>query len=517
MEKVEYSKYEDRVADVELEREAPQVAYRSPSSGRTTPLRLLYLSLCIFILFLNFFVAQYDKFVLSYFQAEILDTLNLSSSNYGLLSGYATGIVFALLAIPVAFIADYTESRVWVLCIATLWWSVCVIFQGLSHNFWQILLARIAMGIGQAPAEALSVSLISDLVDKEWIFLAESVLYVGVYVGEAVSGQIATAFTKTNTSWTEALKAIGIVGIVIGVLIRLVLREPPRQSNILANDEAEMEIVRAEHTSRIAKARVEFSASWNHIFRSRSLWLLTLSSGARQFSGNVFGYYMPSYLTYIYPDQVNLLSNYGIIVGAVGSVAVIAGGIVSSYFFRRNVSFPLYITGIGGMISAPFVICMILSLQLAKGDQTLGTHILYGTMAAAYLTAELWLGAFASLLALLLPPKTKTFGLAIYTAVIVLIYSSAPQIIGLALRNYDETSAAYIEKTKVILAVLIPVGYWIGGIGFLLAIREVWRDLRGDMVPIGGASALRKLMFWGFWFLLAVVVIALFTVSLVYR
>ena len=48
-----------------------------------------------------------------------------------------------------------------------------MIFQGLSRNFRQILLARIGMGIGQAPVEALSVSLISDLVGKEWVFLAE--------------------------------------------------------------------------------------------------------------------------------------------------------------------------------------------------------------------------------------------------------------------------------------------------------------------------------------------------------
>ena len=136
-------------------------------------IKLLHIIISVFLLFLNFFLAQYDKFVLSYFQKDITQSLHLTSSNYGILSGYATGIVYALLAIPIAFIADYTEARVWVLCIATLWWSLCVIFQGLSHNFWQILLARIAMGVGQAPVEALSISLISDLVKTEWMFLAE--------------------------------------------------------------------------------------------------------------------------------------------------------------------------------------------------------------------------------------------------------------------------------------------------------------------------------------------------------
>ena len=133
----------------------------------------LYIAICVFLLFLTFFIAQFDKFILSYFQEDVIKSLNLSSIDYGVLSGYATSIVFALFALPTAFIADFTEGRVWVLTIAALWWSLCVLFQGLSHNFWQILLARIGMGIGQAPVEALSISLISDLVSSRWLFLCE--------------------------------------------------------------------------------------------------------------------------------------------------------------------------------------------------------------------------------------------------------------------------------------------------------------------------------------------------------
>lgn len=127
----------------------------------------------LILLFLNYFLAQYDKFILSYFQDNVITSLQLSEASYGVLSGYATGIVYALLALPAAYIADYTSARVWVLSISALWWSLCAIFQGLSNNFWQILLARIGMGIGQAPVEALSVSLISDLMGKEFVFFGE--------------------------------------------------------------------------------------------------------------------------------------------------------------------------------------------------------------------------------------------------------------------------------------------------------------------------------------------------------
>ena len=136
------------------------------------------ITISLLLLFLNYFLAQYDKFVLSYFQTDVITSLHLSQASYGILSGYATGIVYALLALPAAFVADYTRARVWVLTVAAMWWSLCAIFQGLSHNFWQILLARIGMGIGQAPVEALSVSLISDLMGKRFVFFGERCLVI---------------------------------------------------------------------------------------------------------------------------------------------------------------------------------------------------------------------------------------------------------------------------------------------------------------------------------------------------
>lgn len=154
--------------DAEDHQEVPLEALNPPGIVHD-----LHVALCIFLLFLTFFIAQFDKFILSYFQDEVVKSLNLSSIDYGVLSGYATSIVFAICALPTAFIADFTEGRVWVLTIAALWWSLCVLFQGLSHKFWEILLARIGMGIGQAPVEALSISLISDMVSPRWLFLCE--------------------------------------------------------------------------------------------------------------------------------------------------------------------------------------------------------------------------------------------------------------------------------------------------------------------------------------------------------
>ena len=340
-----------------------------------------------------------------------------------------------------------------------------------------------------------------------------------MYIGEAVSGQIAVAFARTKTPWNTALIAIGIVGVIVALFIRLLVREPLRQTSLV--DSATLNHL-GEHPhlispkSKLTYARSDLMATFRYLLRMRSLWLLTLSASFRQLSGNVFGYYMPSYLSNLYPSHTNLLSRYGIIVGVVGSIAVILGGFLTSIFWSKTKMLPLYLTGVGGMLSSVFVILMIFSKSVAGDNEDKGVTILYGTMSAAYLTAELWLGALNSLIALLLPPRYKTFGLSIWAVIQVLVYSTGPEIIGLALKNDASDSQAYIVSTKIALAVIIPVGYWVAGVGFLLAVPLVRRDLNEDFVRNGVESG-RKTSYGIFAFVLGGLVVGLFVASIVFR
>lgn len=129
------------------------------------------------------------------------------------------------------------------------------------------------MGIGQASVEALSISLISDLVGWRNVFIGESILYVGVYIGEAISGQIATAFTRTDKSWRIALRAIGITGCVVSVLLRLILREPERRHSLVQtptnyqhDSTADFHNVSQRHPniSRFGAAKLDFVASFSY-------------------------------------------------------------------------------------------------------------------------------------------------------------------------------------------------------------------------------------------------------------
>ena len=358
--------------------------------------------------------------------------------------------------------------------------------------------------------EPLSVSLISDL-SGGWrnVFVGESILYVGVYIGEAISGQIATTFTDNETGWRVALRAIGITGIVVAVLLRLIVFDTKRNPGVIAGDE-----IYDHHYIQSAKQRLAVTVSY--LIRLRSFWLILLSAAMRQLAGNVFGYYMPGYLSNTYSDIPNLLSRYGIIVGVVGTFAVLVGGVVTSALWERTKTTPLWITGVGGMVSSLFVLLMLFSRNIAGGEQGNGARILYGSMSAAYLTAEMWLGAMNGLIASLLPPKYKTFGLAIWGAVQVLVYSSGPEIIGLALRHTDPGSKQYTHDTQIVLAVIIVSCYWLAGIGFIFAVPLLKQDFADGVHMDSSLSSTRRGLVWLFGILLLGLVVALFIASIVY-
>ena len=203
------------------------------------------------------------------------------------------------------------------------------------------------MGLGQSCVEPLSISLISDL-SGGWrnVFVGESFFYVGVYIGEAISGQIATAFVDNDEGWRVALRAIGITGIVVAILVRLVIRDRDRIQGVIVDDKIYQQSNVSTSHFQAGKGRLKVTLSY--LIRLRSFWLLLLSASTRQLAGNVFGYYMPGYLSNTYPDEPQLLSRYGIIVGVVGTVTVLSGGGITSLLWPRVKTTPLWLTGVGG-------------------------------------------------------------------------------------------------------------------------------------------------------------------------
>ena len=135
---------------------------RVSSAGRRVLLVLLLAYIFNFI----------DRQIIGILAVPIKHELGLSNTQLGLMGGLAFALFYSGLAIPIAWLAD-RRSRVNIIAGSVALWSLFTAACGLVQNFWQLFLARMGVGIGEAGGVAPSYALVSDFYPEAAPPLAE--------------------------------------------------------------------------------------------------------------------------------------------------------------------------------------------------------------------------------------------------------------------------------------------------------------------------------------------------------
>ena len=186
-----------------------------------------------------------DRQILGILAPFIQQDLGLTNTQLGLLSGLLFAAFYTVVAIPIAWLAD-RYSRVNIVSIALATWSGFTALTGLAGNFMQIGLARMGVGIGEAGGSPPSHSIISDMYPKEERAGALGVYSMGIPFG-IMAAYFVTAWIigpsqgeATIVDWRKIFIFLGLTGIGLAVIVKLVLREPIRGA-MEFGDQAEME------------------------------------------------------------------------------------------------------------------------------------------------------------------------------------------------------------------------------------------------------------------------------------
>ena len=183
-----------------------------------------------------------DRQIMGILAPFIQEDLNLTNTQLGLLIGFAFAVFYTVTAIPIAWLAD-RFSRVNILAIALAAWSGFTALTGLANNFVQIGLARMGVGIGEAGGSPPSHSIISDMYPKEERASALGVYSMGIPFG-IMAAFFATAAimgaSSDEVDWRRIFIFLGVTGIVLAGIVKLVLKEPVRGA-MEANDEKSLD------------------------------------------------------------------------------------------------------------------------------------------------------------------------------------------------------------------------------------------------------------------------------------
>lgn len=182
-----------------------------------------------FVLFMLGLVGAFnfiDRSIFSVLAVSIREELLLSDTEIGMVGGIGFALFYAIMGIPLARLAD-KGNRITLLSICLGFWSLATASCGLVVNFWQLLIARIGVGGGEAGCFPASFSVLADYFEPSKRAFAIGLFYFAGFLGFAL-GLGTTGILAESIGWRKTFIVIGLPGILLALAVKLFVREPVR-------------------------------------------------------------------------------------------------------------------------------------------------------------------------------------------------------------------------------------------------------------------------------------------------
>jgi len=305
-------------------------------------------ALTLFLLVLVYTFNFIDRQIVGILAVPIKADLGLSDTQLGLMGGLAFALFYTGLGIPVAILAD-RFSRTWIMTGALVIWSAMTAACGLAHNFWQLFLARLGVGVGEAGGVAPAYSLISDMFPPGQRARALSIYSFGIPIGSAL-GIVFGGVIASMIDWRFAFFAVGIAGVILAPIFRLTVREPER-----GRFDTQQEKRPPPAPSAIVRALVG----------KPSFWLISLGASCSSMMGYGLFFWLPSF--FVRSHGLTLLDAslfYGAALLIGGLAGIWAGGWLGDRFGQAKRARYVTIPALAFLLSIPFYLVTVLSPNL---------------------------------------------------------------------------------------------------------------------------------------------------------
>jgi predicted MFS family arabinose efflux permease len=361
--------------------------------------------------------------------------LHLNDTGVAFLTGVPLGLFYVTLGIPISWLADRSNRRN-ILGICVLIWSGFTALCGLSRTYLHFLLARIGVGTGEAGGTPTSNALLADYFPAERRPMAFTVLALGAplgaWLGADVAGAVANAY-----GWRAAFLALGVPGLLIGLLVLLTIREPARGGLDAGSV--------PQHAS--------IQESLRFLWRQRAAFHIIMGSGVCSLWGWGLIWWTPTFL----------MRTYGLNVGEAGAVTGhihLVGGVLASigtaWLFSRPTMFD------------PRRVCWVLAGGV--GLATIPSFIAYWTHSLVVARVMFWLfipaiyfyiGPCMALVQNLAACHMRSV-FAAWSGLCGNVFNLivAPQLVGILSDAYAGGHATDAASLRFGLLLLAPTGFW---------------------------------------------------------
>lgn len=381
-----------------------------------------YLALTLLTL-LNFF-NYIDRNILFAVQELIKHEFHPSDAALGALTTTFLGC-YMVVSPFVGRLADRGSRKV-IIVVGAILWSAATLLTAVTHNFTELLIRHMVVGIGEATFVVIAPAYISDLfpVEKRGRMLAY--FYLAIPVGSAV-GYLLGGYLGTRYGWRSPFYVGAFPAVLVGIAF-LFTREPARGSTEDIHrtlDGPELSAPATKRGSWIAKLGMPIVTFFKTVLGfARNPAFLTATLGMAMFTFVVGGIqvWMPTFLSrerHLALDQANFYL--GAITVITGFLGTLVGGWLGDKYLKKNPAAYYLLSAIGMALALPPALAMVYS----------GGSWLFPSMFVALFFLFLNTGPLNAAIVNSVPPEIRATAVGVNLLVIHLLGDAfSPTLIG---------------------------------------------------------------------------------------
>ena len=184
-------------------------------------------SYTLFLLVIVFTASHVDRQIVAILQEPIKQAFQISDTQLGLLTGFMFALFYATLEHADGDVGGSPQppqsDRFF-----DLLWSAMTVFCGMAVQFWQLPVgSHRSRRWHEAGSNPPSHSIISDLYKPEERATAMAIFGLGVNFG-IMLGYLIGGWVNEWIGWRWAFVVAGVPGLIIAVIVRWTMVEPPR-------------------------------------------------------------------------------------------------------------------------------------------------------------------------------------------------------------------------------------------------------------------------------------------------
>jgi len=351
------------------------------------------------LLMLIYAVNLLDRNILSIALPGIRAEFHLSDRALGVLTGPAFALIYVLMGIPLAVLADRGHRRA-IIAGSLAVFSMMTLLCGCAGNFAQLLMARMGVGLGEAGSAPALNAVIATNFPPEKRTGALSIYSAGANLG-LLMAFFGGGLIIHHWGWRAGLIAAGIPGLLLMLVFLAVWRDRAPSA--------------ATRSAPLAQT-VRF------LWQQKTFRLMALASGLTSIGGYATLAFLPSFLSRSYhltTSQIGLLlAGAG---GVIGFLGTMLPGVISDWAGNRD-GLRVASWGVAAWIPCHLLLCLTSDLRL----------MMLGLLPAAFFISS-WLGPTLAAAQNIVPNPMRAQTAALLLAILNLVGMTAgPLLVGIA-------------------------------------------------------------------------------------